>query len=412
MYQKILLSILVVVGLNVWAQVNLPPPLLLEKDKMFSGNPLATYRSMLDREKEYLASPVSRIYIEQKAMMEELMGVPYAGTKAMELFKTPWNESDTIPPGYVPVPALEVIIKRAAATNTVVWGEEHHLPQTRNMYSDLLRELWKLGYKYLAAEAFSETIMNEGPWISYQAGLYTRDPIYAYAIHEAIKMGYKLIPYETSERGPDNEPGFRDRKQAEQIKEKIFDTDKNAKVLILAGRGHASEKPAQDGWMPMAAVLKKITGSDPLTLFAPTMVEKSTLEEEHPSYRQANRNNRLTQNSIFINPDNDSLYGSSFDAYVFFPRVELKNGRPDWIFKVQGRKSVKVPKKYWKGKGLRLIQAFSLGQDTSAIPVDQFLVTAEKQVFLALPAGEYYIRCIDPGGNIIGSFQKEMDREN
>lgn len=71
----------------------------------------------------------------------------------------------------------------------------------------------------------------------------------------AKDMGYKLIAYDTTERGPAGDASFRDRRQAENIKARTFDVDVGAKVFIIADRGHASEETAQDGWTPMASVL-------------------------------------------------------------------------------------------------------------------------------------------------------------
>ena len=50
--------------------------------------------------------------------------------------------------------AIEAIVDQE------VIGEEHHLPQTRSLYESLLRLLWRRGYRYLAAETFTETIIT------------------------------------------------------------------------------------------------------------------------------------------------------------------------------------------------------------------------------------------------------------
>jgi len=81
----------------------------------------------------------------------------------------------------------------------------------------------------------------------YQSGYYLLDPVFASAIRVAKEMGYKLIAYDTKERGPSGDASFRDRTQAENIKARTFDLDPHAKVFTLAGRGHASEEIVQDG---------------------------------------------------------------------------------------------------------------------------------------------------------------------
>src|SRR5437588_10775025 len=104
-----------------------------------------------------------------------------------------------------------------------------------------------------------------------QSGFYTLDPVFASAVRTAKDLGYKLIAYETKERGPAGDGSFGDRTQAENIKARVFDRDPQAKVFIVAGRLHASEELAADGWTPIAAVLKRRTGITRLTSFAPTM---------------------------------------------------------------------------------------------------------------------------------------------
>jgi len=66
----------------------------------------------------------------------------------------------------------------------------------------LLRELWSLGYRYLAAETFTATVMApdwKGP--AYDSGYYIQDPVYASAVRSARRLGYQLIAYDTAERG-------------------------------------------------------------------------------------------------------------------------------------------------------------------------------------------------------------------
>jgi len=96
-------------------------------------------------------------------------------------------------------------------------AKEHHLPQTRSLYEVLLRTLWRQGYRYLAAETFADELMNaDFSYPDYQSGFYLRDPVFASAIRTARRLGYKLIAYETQERGPRTNGSFRDRKQAEK----------------------------------------------------------------------------------------------------------------------------------------------------------------------------------------------------
>src|SRR6185295_13979125 len=64
----------------------LVPPILLKKEALQAGNPLATYAAMLDLEPQYLKSRVfADFYREIRFNLEEFMGFPLAGVQAMSL---------------------------------------------------------------------------------------------------------------------------------------------------------------------------------------------------------------------------------------------------------------------------------------------------------------------------------------
>ena len=383
-------------------------PGLLKKEALEAGNPLATYAAMLALEAQYRRSKVfGGIYPEVRFNLEEFLGFPLSGVQAMSLpiYRRKMAKAETpIPTGYKSESALKVIEREARKTSIVIYGEEHHLPQTRSLYEALLLALWRQGYRYLAAETFADKVMRQDfRYPDYQSGYYLLDPIFAYAVRVAKDLGYKLVAYDTTERGPVGDASFRDRTQAEHIKQLTFDLDPQAKVLILAGRGHASEQAAQDGWTPMASVLKRLTGINPFTAYAPTMSQRLTPEEEDPLYRFATSRGLVKQPAIFVNRGEGRLLGSdSFDAHIFWPRITVVDGRPDWISQTLNRRRVRIPDRLLKGSGLRLVQAFKEGEPASVIPIDQVVIndTKERKV-LMLPVGRYWLRTIDADSTVI-----------
>src|SRR5207237_7213082 len=166
-----------------------------------------------------------------------------------------WAEGGpAMPEGFEPEAALAVVERESQQTRIVIWAEEHHLPQTRSLFEPLLRRLWKHGYRYLAAETFADQVMDPRlKYPDYPSGYYLKDPVFAAAVRTAKQLGYRLIAYDTSERGPDGDASFRDRTQAANIQARVLDRDRGAKVLVIAGRLHAAEQVAPDGWTPMAA---------------------------------------------------------------------------------------------------------------------------------------------------------------
>jgi len=111
----------------------------------------------------------------------------------------------------------------------------------------------------------------------------------------------------------------------------------------------------------------------------------------------------VKQPTIFVNRDAGRLLGSdSFDAYVFWPRVKLSDGREDWMAQTLGRKPKQIPRQLLKGQGMRLVQAFIKGEPASAIPVDQvILATPNDRIALMLPPGRFWLRIIDRNSNVI-----------
>jgi hypothetical protein len=388
---------------------SLPFPGLLKKAEREAGNPLATYAAMLALDEQYRASKVfAGIYPEVRLNYEEFLGLPFAGLQAMSLpaLRTEGSKGEKpIPAEYQAQSALVVIARMAQSTRLVIFGEEHHLPQTRSLYEPMLRELWRLGYRYLAAETFTDDVMAkgfEGP--RYVSGYYLMDPVYAAAIRTANRLGYQLVAYDTEERGPSGDASFRDRTQAENLEKRIFARDPQAKALILAGRGHAAEMPPPDGWTPMASVLKQRTGFDPFTIYAPTMSARQSREEEDPQYRAATAHGLVAEPTIFVDEKTGRCFGSgNCDAYVFWPRFALENGRPDWMTKSMGRRAVPIPEELLGGQGLRLAQAFLEGEKETMVPIDQVLLQDGAELpALMLPQGSFWVRVIDAMGNVTG----------
>lgn len=383
-------------------------PGLLKREELEAGNPLATYAAMLDLEPQYRKSKIfAGIYPEIRFNFEEFLGFALAGVQAMNLpmyrRKMPDAESP-IPNSYQPESALKVIEREAKKTRIIVYGEEHHLPQTRSLYEPLLRALWRQGYRYLAAETFTDQVMSSDfRYPDYQSGYYLRDPVFASAVRVAKELGYKLIAYDTEERGASGDASFRDRTQAENIKARTIDLDPQAKVFIIAGRGHASEETAQDGWTPMASVLKRLTGIDPLTVYAPAMSQRLTAEQEDPLYRFATARRLVRQPTIFVNRAGGRFLGSSsFDAYIFWPRIKVEDGRPDWMARTLGRRRAPIPPQLWSGRGRRLVQAFREGEPASAIPIDQVIIDEPNdRKVLMLPVGRFWLRTIDRDSQVI-----------
>jgi len=126
------------------ADTPLLPPMLLCKEAMEAGNPLASYAAMLELEDRYRKSKaLAGVYDEVRCNFEEFLGFPMAGVRAMSLpiYRKPVKDI-AFPDGFEPEAALDVVGREAKKTRIVIWAEEHHLPQTRSLFEPLLRRLW------------------------------------------------------------------------------------------------------------------------------------------------------------------------------------------------------------------------------------------------------------------------------
>ena len=389
-------------------------PGLLHKAEREAGNPLATYAAMLALDAQYRASPVfATIYPEVRGNYEQFLGVLGAGEAAMALpaLRAEYPDDDApIPDGFVPKDAVATIVAAAANTRLVIFGEEHHLPQTRSLYEALLRGLWQQGYRWLAAETFTPAVMAADFRVpDYGSGYYVMDPVYASAVRTAVALGYRLVAYDTAERGPPGDGSFRDRTQAETLKRAVFDRDEDAKLVVFAGRGHAADVPPADGWTPMASVLKRLTGIDPLTVFAPTMSQRATPAEEHPLYRFATAHGLVPAPVVFVGANGAMLGSGNCDAWVFWPRVVSIDGRPDWLVRELGRQPFAIPDSLRAGEGLRLVQAWLPDEPERAVPLDQVLLApgAAPPALMLPAAGSFRLRAIDAAGHVQGPITIE-----
>lgn len=148
---------------------------------------------------------------------------------------------------YKPFNAIKEIESLADKHSAIFINEAHHVPQHRAFTHQLLQKLYDKGFRYFAAE----TLRPEDTGIIQQKKrmlAYINEPEYADLIRTAVAIGYKIIPYEQENPqvvslsdSPEVQKQSiitRETAQAKNLKERIFDLDKNAKVLVHAGYDH------------------------------------------------------------------------------------------------------------------------------------------------------------------------------
>jgi hypothetical protein len=313
--------------------------------------------------------------------------------------------------GYRPVAALDALARAAAATQVVMINEAHHAPQHRAFTLELLKRLRRQGFRYFAAETLYEadTRLNDRGYPTTQTGFYTAEPVHGELIRSALRLGYRVVPYEAE--GAQN-ADERERGQARNLIERILKNDPRARILIHAGYAHIDEKGVDRvGAATMAQRFKETTGIDPFTIDQTEMTEHSAPDYEHPLYRHVQARRQVLRPTIFRNARGQlwALETGRHDVTLFHPRSQYIDGRPDWLRLGGSRKPYRLPKQVCGAAARCLARVRAANEGSDAIPIDQLEVT-NSQATLLLPAGEFSVEIQTPEGKPIRNFRVSRKR--
>lgn len=306
------------------------------------------------------------------------------------------GELDTV----VPDDAVQAIVREARNRRIVILNEAHHVPVHRVFASRLASELRKIGYTYLAAEAFAPGVPAHPATPRQVDGFYVREPMYASFVRSAIRDGWTFVAYDhvsTEASTPAERSRLREVGAARNLVERIFSKNPEAKVFMYVGYGHAQEMPkaGPNGYTTVATVLKESTGLDPLTIDQASMYGRGDVRVDLPRYRAAMQRFAPGKPLVFKTASRGYVLDSSrpgYDMQVFHPdeTAHGPHGRPLWMERQAGLKPHPVPAGLLPANGRRLIQAFHAGDGEGAIPVDQVMVEAGKPAAsLMLPDGQF-----------------------
>lgn len=151
-------------------------------------------------------------------------------------------------------------IKNAHLT---IINEAHDRIKPRSFICEYLSIFKAYGYTHLAME----TLYDNPALLNVNTGYYTKEPIFGELYREALKLGFKIISYESQSIN-------RDSMQAVNIAKQIVNSDKViSKTLIICGYGHLYENYFDHESKMMAAYLKELIKTDPLTIDLTTFQE-------------------------------------------------------------------------------------------------------------------------------------------
>ena len=294
------------------------------------------------------------------------------------------------------VPAVDAILQLAREKNIVMINEAHHDARHRDLTRTLLQGLRQQGFETLALEALADTLVNARGFAIKESGYYTQEPQFGNLIHEAIKLGFRVVGYEA----PAGVNG-KDREIAQAANLKKILERYPGKLLVHCGYDHVIEgTPNNPSWeRAMAGRLKDLTGMDPLTIDQVRHAARGNIESSHPFARAS-----ASAGSWTLMDRNGKYWSSRPDQYdlsIVHPHLIDIEGRPHWM--VPGR-SEHFPKTDRKQNALVL--AYRKDEfEKGGIPADIVEHSATKQPCLRLFPGAYEIVILDPMYRIVKKYK-------
>lgn len=172
--------------------------------------------------------------------------------------------------------AVDTIVDLAAHRRVVMVNEAHHDAHTRLLTLALLPRLRALGFTHLAIEALVEdgdALRQRGYPTDRSGTEYMREPVYGEIVREALRLGYVLVPYESTTPGGQE----RETQQAQALYQKVLAGNPKARLLVHAGYAHIDKAKGRLGdVLPMAMRLEALSGLDVLS------IDQTEVREEEP----------------------------------------------------------------------------------------------------------------------------------
>jgi hypothetical protein len=332
------------------------------------------------------------------AFFESLVGETYTLNWKMSKLRAKKGEQVKF------TPAVDYIILAAESRQVVMINEDHNTPKHRILTYNLLEDFYRLGFRYLAVEAFE----NDSSYVNLgfpqkSAGYYVVEPNMGNLLKKAIQLGFKLVSYESkdstrykgeSESYLDN---IREVNQANNLYN-VLKKDPQAKILVHAGHAHIWEKG--DDIIFMAEYFRILSGINPLTI-------NQSINSMDEYKEKLDSAVKLTQSGIpyvVLDSENkpkvaDGDEKNDYDLLVAWPSPQDKLGRKDFMLSKKNTQVQVVSLK--KSDVGRLVQVKSLipGDD---IPLDQFVVKKGILKYgVALDKGRYNLQVVDNKGKIV-----------
>jgi hypothetical protein len=311
------------------------------------------------------------------------------------------------------VDAWKYIHFAARNTRVMMINEAHDKPQHSAFVLSLLEGLYKEGYRYLAMEMLNNFSDHELSRLRLHTGYYTAEPVMGELVRQALAIGYRLVSYEDTVSA--HMPNTRDSIQAANIY-RVLQDDTTARVLVLAGYTHISEKMGEDGFIPMALAFKKISGIDPLTIDQTDMTEEGNFAYGRVLYQAYLQNFPLKTPSIALvnNAPVNVIHGDRYDLSVIHPPTLYQDGRPTWLSLGGLRQPVPIKP---GSPSVFFVQAYyqdeiseNKNKPWQLVPADQTYIMGGKKLYLLyLKKGKYMVYFRDIDYHILNTLAIEVN---
>lgn len=272
-------------------------------------------------------------------------------------------------------PALETIAELARGRKAIFLNEAHNVPLTRTLTVQLLPKLRAEGYTHFAAETLyaADAGLQERGYPVPASGFYTMEPIYSEMVRTALKLGFKVVAYESENEGNGD---VREHDQAKNLYERVFKLDPDARLVVNAGYAHIQKNGKYLGGRSMAQHFQKLSGIDPLTVEQTMLLHHPTGTEDHPYYTAAIEALHPSAPIVFEGKDGKpwALKPKAYDVSVLFPPEVLRNERPTWLGLGGMRVAYSISGSQCQGSYPCLIEARYADEGADAIPADRLVL--------------------------------------
>ena len=338
---------------------------------------LAQYKAMLDAYRADKNKAFRIVFGQYLSWYQSFVGDYVGAHDSYSIRQLPASDDAPSPMSgnWKPRPALEAIAELAKGRKAVFFNEAHNVPLTRTLTVELLQKLREDGYTHFAAETLYSTdkeLQQRGYPIE-GSGFYTVEPICAEMVRSAIKLGFKVVAYETEQEGNGD---VREHAQARNLQDRVFRQDPDARLVVNAGYAHIQENGRYLGGRSMAQHFRKLTGIDPLTIEQTMLLEHPPGTENHPYYRATVDKLKPRQPIVFEDRGGKpwSLKPKAYDVSVFFPVDEIREGRPTWADLDGLRRPYSVNGTFCQGQFPCLVEARYAEEGKDAIPADRLVL--------------------------------------